>query len=164
MNSSITLENNDTLTFNDSVLTLGAISESSQLFPIPTTYLLYNIISTVPHRQILRASFKPETRTLSIPYIAKEKKKNLFSLVLFEGIVQESNTPHAESWVESLMKTVYEGKSRLSFVNIVVSTPLSINPDAGIKRSRKLLVLINPYSGRASYRMFNGSTSRSNPI
>ena len=130
MNSSITLENNDTLIFNDSVLTFGAIS--SQLFPMPTILIfLYNIISTVPHRQILRATFKPITWTLSIPYIAKEKNKKSFSLIVFEGIVQESNIPHAESWVESLMKTVYEGKCRLSFrqyiSTIIITQMLALN-------------------------------------
>lgn len=117
MNSSITLQNKDTLTFDDSVLTLEAIS--SQLFSYTSNLtFLHNIISTVPHRQILRASFKPITGTLRISYIAKEKKKPHFSLIVFEGIVQESNISHAESWVESLMKTVYEGKSELSFFNI----------------------------------------------
>ena len=90
-----------------------------------------NIISTVPHRQILRATFKPITRTLSIPYIAKEKNKKPFSLIVFEGIVQESNIPHAESWVESLMKTVYEGKCRLSFrqyiSTIIITQMLALN-------------------------------------
>lgn len=113
--SSITLQNKDTVTFNDSILTLGAIS--SQLFPISTAYFLYNIISTVPHRQILRACLEPNTRTLSIPYIAKENKKH-FTLNVFEGVVPESNILLAKQWVESLMTIIYEGKNTLSLQHL----------------------------------------------
>ena len=86
-----------------------------KLLLIPATQI--HIISTVPLRQILRASFDPNTRTLSVPYIAKRNGKN-FRLHVFEGIVQESSTPHAKQWVETLMKTIYEGKARLSLFNI----------------------------------------------
>jgi hypothetical protein len=114
--TSITLQNKDILTFNDSILTLRAIS--SELFPHTNSHI--NIISTVPHRHILRASFEPTTRTLSVPYIAKENKKH-YTLSVFEGVVQESNIPHAKQWVESLMKTIYEGKT-LSFFNIYTAS------------------------------------------
>ncbi|KAF8798056.1 hypothetical protein BYT27DRAFT_6917060 [Phlegmacium glaucopus] len=120
---SITLQDKNTLTFNDSVLNVGALSSQLSLYQ----RLKFILFQTVPHRQILRANFEPNTRALSIPYIAKGNKK-LFQLHVFEGIVQESDTPHAERWVEVLMKAIYE--------------------DAGIKRSRRLLVLINPFGGR----------------
>ena len=103
--STITLQNNDTITFNKSLLIPGPIS--SQLSSYER--LNFYIIPTVPYYQILPASFEPNTRTLSIPYVAKANKKP-FRLHVFQGIVQESNAPHAEQWVESLMKTVYEGR------------------------------------------------------
>jgi len=85
------------------------------VIPIPTAHVKFHIIPTVPHRQILRASFEPKTRTLRVPYIAKGNK-NLFRLHVLEGIAQESDAPHAERWVESLMKTIYEGKSQIAFL------------------------------------------------
>ncbi|KAF9564611.1 hypothetical protein CPC08DRAFT_734307 [Agrocybe pediades] len=82
----------------------------------------------VPHRNILRASVHAESRVLTVAFLdQKKKKKKEMELVVIEGEVEESQTAHAAEWVESVMKAAYD--------------------DLDIKRSRRLMVFVNPFGG-----------------
>ncbi|KAL0946846.1 hypothetical protein HGRIS_013014 [Hohenbuehelia grisea] len=81
----------------------------------------------VPHRQVLSAAFAEGNRSLKVSYLAK-KKKGCHSLVNYEGEVQDAESQAVVEWVEKVMDAAYEG--------------------LGIKRARKLKVLVNPHGGR----------------
>ncbi|PPQ80171.1 hypothetical protein CVT24_006567, partial [Panaeolus cyanescens] len=77
-------------------------------------------------RNVISAKLDKEIKTVSISYVTKLKtgKKNLH-LVTDEGTVDEEHLSKAEEWVEKVMRLCYDG----------------------VKRSRTLLVLVNPHGG-----------------
>ncbi|KAF9053226.1 ATP-NAD kinase-like domain-containing protein [Panaeolus papilionaceus] len=77
-------------------------------------------------RNLICARLDKETKTVSLSYVIKGSKKNLH-LHSEEGTVDDEHLNKAEEWVEKVMKLCYD--------------------DAGVKRSRNLLVLINPFGG-----------------
>ena len=96
----------------------------------------------IGHQYILRAQFKEETRSLSLAYLAKKNRTPL-SLVVIEGGVEESAVNCAKAWVEALMKAVYDG----TLGSPPCRFQVLIFSDIGLKRSRRLMVFVNPYGG-----------------
>ncbi|KAF8163335.1 ATP-NAD kinase-like domain-containing protein [Crassisporium funariophilum] len=84
-------------------------------------------LSEIPLRQVLKANLQNESRNLTVTYLLRNNKKSL-GLHVVEGKVEESEVVRAEQWVNTLMNTIYE--------------------DAGIQRSRRLMVFVNPHGGR----------------
>ncbi|KAF8636568.1 hypothetical protein AX17_003379 [Amanita inopinata Kibby_2008] len=81
----------------------------------------------VPFRQVINASFDAASRILEIAYLARKKDTKKFYLFRYKGSVGAVSDESASRWTESLMHSAYEG--------------------AGIKRSRRLRILINPFGG-----------------
>ncbi|KAG6898377.1 hypothetical protein C0992_009052 [Termitomyces sp. T32_za158] len=81
----------------------------------------------IPYRQILRADFQPDSGILTLVYLRRKKQTDPFGLVELRGVYQGSAVNIAAQWVESLMTHTYE--------------------DLGVKRQRRLKVLVNPHGG-----------------
>ncbi|KAH9484246.1 Sphingoid long chain base kinase 4 [Psilocybe cubensis] len=79
----------------------------------------------IPHRSVLKASFDSSSKTVCVAYVDKKKKRH--KLVILEGAVREEEASFAGEWTESVMKLAYE--------------------DFGVKRSRKLMIFVNPFGG-----------------
>ncbi|CAA7271670.1 unnamed protein product [Cyclocybe aegerita] len=80
----------------------------------------------IAHKYILRATLDDKINTLKVAYLTKKKNRG-YILATLEGIVGKSEVAKASEWAENLMKVVYD--------------------DAGLKRSRRLLVFVNPFGG-----------------
>ncbi|KAF8905782.1 ATP-NAD kinase-like domain-containing protein [Gymnopilus junonius] len=87
----------------------------------PTTH------HNVPHRNILKASLDDGSHTLTIAYLDKKKQKPMH-MVVVEGTVEELDVAGAAEWVEAVMIAAYE--------------------NLGVKRCRRLMVLVNPFGGQ----------------
>ncbi|KAF8964016.1 ATP-NAD kinase-like domain-containing protein [Flammula alnicola] len=74
-------------------------------------------------RHVLRATFDNDSRTVTVAYLAKKKKE--LHLVVIEGTVDEPQAVHSGEWADHLD-----------------------NGDVGLKRSRRLMVFVNPFGGK----------------
>ncbi|TFK42544.1 ATP-NAD kinase-like domain-containing protein [Crucibulum laeve] len=81
----------------------------------------------IPHRQVIKAAFDTASGSLEVAYLTKKTKKKYMSLTSIHGQVQDEKRGRAGEWAESVMQSVYE--------------------DAGVKRARRLKVLVNPHGG-----------------
>ncbi|KAJ7709860.1 ATP-NAD kinase-like domain-containing protein [Mycena rosella] len=79
----------------------------------------------VPMRQVIGA--RRDARTLNLSYIARKKKADPMSLTNFVGTVEDAEDDAVDAWIETLLHMAYEG--------------------AGVKRGRRLKVIINPHGG-----------------
>jgi sphingosine kinase len=103
----------------------------------------------VAFRQVIWAGFNRDTRVFDVAYLTRNKKKELLSLIRLEGKVQELDNDAVSDWVESLMNTCYEGMCEYLFLTSP-SIPFSPNLGTGIKRNRRLKILVNPHGGVVS--------------
>lgn len=62
------------------------------------------------HSNVIYADFDRTTRTLTLSYLANNKKKGHLPLVRITGEVQDMENDMASEWAEALMRTVYEGE------------------------------------------------------
>ncbi|KAJ7111556.1 ATP-NAD kinase-like domain-containing protein [Mycena crocata] len=79
----------------------------------------------VPLRQVLAA--RRDGRILNVSYIGRKKDAGPMSLVKLVGTVEDAEDDIIDAWVVTLLHMVYEG--------------------AGVKRGRRLKVVINPHGG-----------------
>ncbi|KAJ7219297.1 ATP-NAD kinase-like domain-containing protein, partial [Mycena pura] len=79
----------------------------------------------IPLRQVIAA--RCDSRSLQLSYITNKKKAGALLLKKLVGTVEEVNDDVLDEWISSLLHMAYEG--------------------AGVKRGRRLKVLINPHGG-----------------
>ncbi|KAJ7461511.1 ATP-NAD kinase-like domain-containing protein [Mycena latifolia] len=79
----------------------------------------------VPMRQVIGA--RRDGRTLNLSYIARKNQAGPMSLTNLIGTVEDAEDDVLDAWIETLLHMAYEG--------------------AGVKRGRRLKVVINPHGG-----------------
>ncbi|KAJ7582657.1 ATP-NAD kinase-like domain-containing protein [Mycena floridula] len=80
----------------------------------------------VPLKQVIAASFASDTRVLAVDLVKRKKKKGSLLLAKLSGIVVKAVANDAvQLWVEALLAEAYKG----------------------VKRGRRLRVIVNPYGG-----------------
>ncbi|KAF8921225.1 ATP-NAD kinase-like domain-containing protein [Mucidula mucida] len=85
-----------------------------------------NKVNNIPIRQVVQAHYQQDSQILQVSYVWRKKAKGPSSLVRLEGKVQGELTTASE-WAESVTKAAYE--------------------DLGVKRHRRIKVLVNPFGG-----------------
>ncbi|KAF8654225.1 hypothetical protein AX16_003749 [Volvariella volvacea WC 439] len=83
--------------------------------------------TTIPHHYVLAAQFDKNTRRFWCSYVHKKNSSGPYTLKSLEATVDEAESGNAETWVHATMNALYE--------------------DKGIKRGRRLKVIINPFGG-----------------
>ncbi|KAK0463936.1 ATP-NAD kinase-like domain-containing protein [Desarmillaria tabescens] len=84
-------------------------------------------LKDIPFHQLIQADFHPDTLTLQVSYVWRKKTKGNLSLVRIEGTVKESETSAVKEWADNALKAAFE--------------------NAGVKRGRRVKVLVNPHGG-----------------
>jgi sphingosine kinase len=97
----------------------------------------------IAFRQVLAAKFSEDTRLLEVSYLDRGRKRGPLSLIKVTGIAQDSEDDVVSAWTETLMHIIYEGRSISP--SSFCSLPSFIG--VGIKRGRRLKILINPRGG-----------------
>lgn len=96
---------------------------------------------------------------MSLSYVIKGSKKNLH-LHSEEGTVDDEHLNKAEEWVEKVMKLCYDGELSFLFeLDVGLTFECDSFEDAGVKRSRNLLVLINPFGGVVRVLFINNASN-----
>lgn len=118
-----------TLALADKVLTISTSNNtSSSCFPCFSPLSDQNGHFVVPYRQVINAIFNSSDGILEVLYLAKKQNTKKYSLFRCAGSLHEGQEKLVFQWTERLMYSAYEG--------------------AGVKRSRKLRVLVNPRGGK----------------
>ncbi|PPQ83353.1 hypothetical protein CVT25_003992 [Psilocybe cyanescens] len=135
--TTITIQNTPitrtTLSFNNTHLTLQTPIKSK-----PVSHHRHDI----PHRSVLKANFDSDSKTVCIAYVQKKKKHH--TLVVIEGTVGQEESAIAAEWAESVMNLAYEGGRHTS---LLLDKSMNAIEDLGVKRSRRLMVFVNPFGG-----------------
>ncbi|PFH54314.1 hypothetical protein AMATHDRAFT_44835 [Amanita thiersii Skay4041] len=101
------------------------------VFELTDTVLTWHVSGrendvVVPYHQVINASFETTHKLLEVAYLAR-KDTERFYLFRYKGTVNDVAEDSVLKWVNCLMHSAYEG--------------------SGVKRSRRLRVLVNPYGG-----------------
>ncbi|KAL0570248.1 sphinganine kinase lcb4 [Marasmius crinis-equi] len=79
----------------------------------------------IPFRHVVSSSFECDTKTLEVAYVWRKKPKGPLHFAKVTGIVKEPCVESAKEWCEGLTEKAYPG----------------------VKRNRRLKVLVNPHGG-----------------
>jgi hypothetical protein len=88
-------------------------------------------------RQVIEASFISENQSLKVVYLTRKKKNGRLSLANASATLNGTKEA-AERWADSLLAAAYHGEILSRYYESLRS---------GIKRRRRLKVIVNPYGG-----------------
>ncbi|KAK0210950.1 ATP-NAD kinase-like domain-containing protein [Desarmillaria ectypa] len=119
----------------EQALTVHVISSGK---PVALTYSHTSFIvkgselKDIPFHQLIQADFHPDTLILQVSYVWRKKTKGKLSLIRFEGTVKESESSAVKEWAETLC---------------CVHITTDVLTGSGVKRGRRVKVLVNPHGG-----------------